>query len=198
MRHKSVCTWHHTRVLVCARDASFARSFDPCTSILTMHQGAIPGGGAFEVASRLGKPAQVGETFTGAIANGRSAARRVSEVPQGIAPGTEEKEGGRGLRPCEDPKSSGLVARTSIVVAEVGRRRLASNKLGKRAPKRAAGSSEQGSSSSLSSLGETSGGDVGRNGQSHVGLHRHSGRGPAPGSGWREIAIQRSQHRQKR
>jgi hypothetical protein len=34
-------------------------------------------------------------------------------------------------------ESSGLVARTSIVVAEVGRRRLASNKLGKRAPKRA-------------------------------------------------------------
>jgi len=49
--------------------------------------------------------------------------------------------------PCEDPKSSGLVARTSVVVAEVGRRRLAPNKLGKRAPKKAAGSSEQGSSS---------------------------------------------------
>jgi hypothetical protein len=35
-------------------------------------------------------------------------------------------------------KSPGWVARTSIrQVAEVGRRRLASNKLGKRAPKRA-------------------------------------------------------------
>jgi hypothetical protein len=33
--------------------------------------------------------------------------------------------------------SPGLVARTSMYVAEVGRRRLASNKLGKRAPKRA-------------------------------------------------------------
>jgi len=35
-------------------------------------------------------------------------------------------------------KSPGLVARTSLYVAEVGRRRLVSNKLGKRAPKRAA------------------------------------------------------------
>jgi hypothetical protein len=33
--------------------------------------------------------------------------------------------------------SPGLVARTSLYVAEIGRRRLASNKLGKRAPKRA-------------------------------------------------------------
>jgi hypothetical protein len=75
--------------------------------------GAIPGGGALEVASRLGKPTQVGGTSTGAITNGRSAARHVSEVSQGIAPGTEEKDGGRGLPPCEDRKSSGLVARTS-------------------------------------------------------------------------------------
>jgi hypothetical protein len=45
-------------------------------------------------------------------------------------------------------KSPGLVARTSLSVAEVGRRRLVSNTLGKRAPKRAAGSSEQGPSSS--------------------------------------------------
>jgi hypothetical protein len=100
-----------------------------------------PGGGAVEVASRLGKPAQAGGTNTGAIANGRSAARRVSPLPQGRGRGTVEKDGGRGLPPCEVPKSSGLVARTSIVVAEVGRRRLASNKLGKRAPKRAAGQS---------------------------------------------------------
>jgi hypothetical protein len=71
------------------------------------------------------------------------------------------------LRGCE---SSGLVARTSVVVAEVGRRCLASNKLGKRAPKRAAGSSEQGSSCLLSSVGETSGGDLGRNDESHVDL----------------------------
>ena len=54
-------------------------------------------------------------------------------------------------------ESSGLVARTSLFVAEVSRRRLVSNTLGKRAPKRAAGSSEQGPSSSRLSAGETVG-----------------------------------------
>jgi hypothetical protein len=132
--------------------------------------GAIPGGGALEVASRLGKPAQAGGTSTGAIANGRSAARRVSPLPQGRGRGTREKDGGRGLPPCEDTKSSGLVARTSIVVAEVGRRRLASNKLGTRAPKRAAGPSEQRSSSPRSSVGDTVDGDGARKGESRVGL----------------------------
>lgn len=159
--------------------------------------GAIPGGGAFEVASRLGKPAQAGGTNTGAIANGRSAARRVSpSLARDSA--WRVRKGWRSrppsLRGCE---SSGLVARTSIVVAEVGRRRLASNKLGKRAPKRAAGSSERGSSSSLSSVGDTSGAGMGRNDDSHVGLHRHSGKGPAQGSGCREIVIQRSHHRSR-
>jgi len=42
-------------------------------------------------------------------------------------------------------------------VAEVGRRRLTSNKLGKRAPKRAAGSSERGSSAERESAGGTVG-----------------------------------------
>jgi hypothetical protein len=50
----------------------------------------------------------------------------------------EEKEGGRGLRPCEDQESRfGCPHVVVRHVAEVGRRRLASNKLGKRAPKRA-------------------------------------------------------------
>jgi len=51
----------------------------------------------------------------------------------------------------------GSVARTSNAVAEVDRRRLTSNKLGKRAPKRAAGSSERGSSSERRPVGETAG-----------------------------------------
>jgi len=84
-----------------------------------------------------------------------------------------------------------------IVVAEVGRRRLASNKLGKRAPKRAAGSSEQGSSSSCSLVGDTTSGYVKRNDESRVDLTARNGRGSAQGSGWREIVIQRSQHRPK-
>jgi len=66
-----------------------------------------------------------------------SATRRAAPPPQGGGRDAIEKEGDRGLRPARS-KSSGLVARTSIVVvAEVGRRRLVSNKLGKRAPKRA-------------------------------------------------------------
>jgi hypothetical protein len=84
-----------------------ARRSSLCTA------GAIPGGEAVEVASRLGKPTQVGGTNTGAIANGRSAARRVSPLPQGRGRGTIEKDGGRGLPPCEDRTSPGLVARTS-------------------------------------------------------------------------------------
>jgi hypothetical protein len=64
-------------------DASFARSFDPCTSILTIHRGESLGGGALEETSRLGKLAQARTTFTGVFTNGRSAARHVSPLPQG-------------------------------------------------------------------------------------------------------------------
>jgi hypothetical protein len=64
-------------------DASFARSSDPCASILTMHRGASCGGGANVSASRLGKPAQVGGTNTGVGPFGRCAARRVSPLSQG-------------------------------------------------------------------------------------------------------------------
>jgi hypothetical protein len=90
-----------------------------------------------------------------------------------------------------------LPARRSAV-AEVDRRRLASNKLGKRAPKRAAGSSERGPSSSLNPAGETVGARVERNEESRVGLTGKDGRGPARDPGCREIGIQRSSHRQKR
>jgi hypothetical protein len=67
-----------------------------------------------------------------------------------------------------------LPARRSAV-AEVDRRRLVSNKLGKRAPKRAAGSSEQGPSSSLRVAGETVGRRIERNEQSRVGLTGKTG-----------------------
>jgi len=67
-----------------------------------------------------------------------------------------------------------LLARR-YVVAEVGRRRLASNKLGKRAPKRAAGSSERGPSSERTSAGDTVGGRVERRDESRVGLTAKAG-----------------------
>jgi hypothetical protein len=132
-----------------------ARQSSLCTA------GAILGGEALAVTSRLGKPAQAGGTSTGVITNGRSAARHVSALPQGREPGTKEKDGGRGLPPCEDGRARVWLPARRIVVAEVGRRRLTSNTLGKRAPKRAAGSSEQRSSSSRWSAGETAGWCVG-------------------------------------
>ena len=145
------------------------------------------------MASRLGKPAQAGGTSTGAIANGRSAARRVSATP------ARERRLAREKRmeveaslPARIERARVWLPARRIVVAEVGRRRLASNKLGKRAPKKAAVSSEQGSSSSRSSVGETTGGHVARNDDSRVGLTARNGRGLAQGSGWREIVIQRS------
>jgi len=93
-------------------------------------------GGAIAPASRLGKPTRVGRTNTGA---GRSGAARLAACHRSRKGGSvarREKEGGRGLRPCEDLESR-LVARTSCFVAEVCRRPLVSNKLGIRAPKRA-------------------------------------------------------------
>jgi hypothetical protein len=84
-------------------DASFARAFDPCTSILTMHaaeQSAEWWG--VRAASRLGKLTQVGGTSTGAErADGaRLAACHRFRKGEGVA--RQKKEGGRGLRPCED------------------------------------------------------------------------------------------------
>jgi len=93
-------------------------------------------GGAIAPASRLGKSTRVGGTNTGA---GRSDVARLAachRFRKGEGVTRREKEGGRGLRPCEDQESR-LVARTSCFVAEVCRRPLVSNKLGIRAPKRA-------------------------------------------------------------
>jgi len=86
----------HERSSQATRDASFTRSFGPCTLILTMLRGESHGGGASEGASRSGKPAQAGTTGTGAFTNERSAARRVSPLPQGRRRDTSRK--GRRLR----------------------------------------------------------------------------------------------------
>jgi hypothetical protein len=61
-----------------------------------------PRGGAFVSASRLGKPTQVGGTSTGVGRMGaaRLAACHRSRKRESVA--RREKEGGRGLRPCED------------------------------------------------------------------------------------------------
>jgi len=67
-----------------------------------------------------------------------------------------------------------LPARRSAV-AEVGRRRLASNKLGNALQKERSGSSERGSSSECVSAGETVGGRVERRDESRVGLTGKTG-----------------------
>ena len=87
-------------------------------------------------ASRLGKPAQAGGTFTGV---GTADVARLAACHRFREEGSvarTEKEGDRGLRPCEDLEL-GSVCLHVVVVAQIGRRCLASNKLGKRAPKRA-------------------------------------------------------------
>jgi hypothetical protein len=94
-------------------DASFTRSRDPCTSILTMLRGASLGGGAFEVASRLGKlgvtreePA-LGPRRTGGarLAAGHRSRKRSSVVGK-------RRKGIMVPVPARN-ESRGLVARTS-------------------------------------------------------------------------------------
>ena len=169
--------------------ASFARSFDPCTSILTMLRGASLGGEAFEGASRSGKPAQAGGTGTGASADGRSAARRVSPLPpparvyERTAWHDEEKEGDRGLRPCEERESGfgcpHVVTHLQKSVGDGWSRISSANAL----QKERSGSSERGPSSERGSAGETVGRRVERKGSSRVGLTAQDGRGPAQDPG---------------
>jgi hypothetical protein len=76
--------------------------------------GASLGGGAAVETSRLGKLAQARGTSTGVFTIGRSAARRVSPLPQGRGrdPLKKRKEIEVSV-PARIVKSPGLVARTS-------------------------------------------------------------------------------------
>jgi hypothetical protein len=178
-------------------DASFTRSSGPCASILTTHRGAILGGGAIGVTSRLGKPAQAGGTSTGVITNGRSAARRVSPLPQGRRRGTTEKDGGRGLPPCEDARARvWLLARRSLLqksVGDVWPRISSANALQKERQGRVNGGlalrSRLWVKPRARAWGETT--------TRASAFTAQRGKGPAQGSGWREIAIRRSHHRQR-
>jgi hypothetical protein len=73
---------------------------------------------------------------SGRADDARLAACRRSRKGEGAV--RREKEGGRGLRPCEDRRVRVWLPARRKAVAEVGRRRLVSNKLGKRAAKTAA------------------------------------------------------------
>jgi len=153
-------------------------------------------GEAFVTASRLGKPTRVGGTSTGV---GRADVARLAACHRFRKEEAWHVRQGRRSRPpslrgSESPRSSG---RTSCFVAEVSRRRLASNKLGKRAPKRAAGSSERGPSPRRKTAGQTVVRHRERKVRRGFGLTRVNGRAPDEDPGWRESAIQRSQHRPK-
>jgi hypothetical protein len=137
-------------------------------------------------------------TGTGVSTGGRSAARRAPPLPQGR--GVARRRKGRrsrspSLRGLNEP-GFGCPHVVVAAVAEVGRRRLVSNKLGKRAPKRAAGSSERGPSTGRRSAGDTVGRRVERKDRRGSGLPAQVGRAPARGPGWRESAIQRSPRRE--
>ena len=123
-------------------DASFARSFDPCTSILTM----LRGGNSRRWGVRIG--ITVGQTHASERNQHWGRHGRTERGSPRITASARERawfvRKGRRSRPSSLRGSWGarvwLPARCSAV-AEVSRRRLVSNKLGKRAPKRAAGSS---------------------------------------------------------
>jgi hypothetical protein len=106
MRDLSVCTRRthersspaHTRTRPSLGPSTRARQSSLCIRRKS-------GGGAGGEASRLGKPGEPGGTNTGVFSNGRSAARRVSLLPQGSGVARREQEEGRGLRPCEDQRA---------------------------------------------------------------------------------------------
>jgi len=100
--------------------------------------GASLGGEAETKASRLGKLAQARGTSTGVYATGRSAARRAPPLPQGRPRDASKKRKEIEVSvPARIMRVRVWLPARRNAVAEVGRRRLASNKLGKRAPKRA-------------------------------------------------------------
>jgi hypothetical protein len=88
MRHKAYALDGCRNHCISFEDASFAWSFDPCTSILTMHRGASFGGGATDSASRLGKPTEVGETSTGVERTDVARLAAGHSLPQGRGRGT--------------------------------------------------------------------------------------------------------------
>jgi len=94
-------------------DASFTRSRDPCTSILTMLRSASFGGGAFESGITVGQTRGDSRgTSTGAAADGRSAARRRSPFSQESSVVGQKRKGIMVPVPARN-ESRGLVARTS-------------------------------------------------------------------------------------
>jgi hypothetical protein len=161
IRHKAYATGTR-RLLRVLGDASFARSFDPYTSILTTHRGASLGGEATDRHHGWASPREREEPSLGSV---RTDVARLAACHRFRKEGSvtrREKEGDRGLRPCED-QELGSGCSHVVVVAEIGRRRLVSNTLGTALQKERPGPSERGPSSERESAGETVGRRIERN-----------------------------------
>jgi len=165
MRHKAHAPIASTRDR-CGRtgDASFARSFDPCASILTM----LCRGNSRRWGVSVG--ITVGQTHASEKNHhwGRHG-RTKRGSPRTTAPAREKAwfvRKGRRSRPPSlrgSRRESGFgCPHVEVQLQKSVGDGQASNKLGKRAPKRAAGSSERGSSSERRSAGETVGRRLGR------------------------------------
>jgi len=139
MRTERMHPTHAREIVACARQTrpSLGPSTRACQSSLHTRRQKRRRGGATAPASRLGKSARAGGTNTGV---GRADTARLAACHRfRKGEGVACRRKGRRSRP---PSLRGLrvpvgFARTSWFVAEVCRRRLASNKLGIRAPKRA-------------------------------------------------------------
>jgi len=128
------------------------------------HLRATGHGEAFVSASRLGKPTRVGGTSTGV---GRVDVARLAACHRsckGEAWHVEEKEGGRGLRPCEETRAPGRVVARRVSLqksaGDVWPRISSANAL----QKERSGSSERGPSVERRLAGQTVGFRVARNG----------------------------------
>ena len=128
------------------------------------------------------------EAALGLGTNGRSAARRAPPLSQGRRVARSEKEGGRGLRPCEDPRVPvWLPARRLSLQKSVGgvRSRISSAYA---LQKERSGSSERGPSSERRSAGDTVVRRVERT------TNRESASPPMTGEDRRRLRVSRDRH----
>jgi hypothetical protein len=196
---QSACTrGRHERSSSHLGDASFARSFDPCASILTM----LPAPKRWKVRRSVwyrGR-ANLCKQEEPAPGLGRTGGARLAAHHRSRKGDAWCVRQGRRSRPPSLRGSRARVRSSHVVnaVAEVGRRRQVSNKLRKRAPKRAAGRSERGPSSGrewrVKPLLERRAKRRFAESASPVKSRERTGEDP----GWREIVIQRFPHRHKR
>ena len=121
-----------------SRTTSFARSRDPCTSIAT----ELPRRKSWEVARSVRYRGRANlrkqeEPAPGSERTDGCAACRASPPRKRVVRDASEKEGGHGLRPCEETRAP-VGDRTSCSLQKSAGRVLVPNKLARSAPKRVA------------------------------------------------------------